>query len=69
MRQSCHWWPDFVVRMITAMTILIVALVLVVVVDLIALGRELRSGATREPPPSTWDWGTATLPSRPYAGR
>jgi hypothetical protein len=50
------------------MTILVIAAVLLIVLDIVALRRSLRTGRTRIPP-ATPDWSVDGLPSRPYATR
>ena len=51
------------------MTIFVLTLIILFVANLVALRRGLRSDASRRPPRSSSDWGTADLPTVPYAIR
>lgn len=46
-----------------------ILLAILIVADLTALARGLRSDPTRRPPASRADWGSASLPSGPFATR
>ncbi len=50
----------------TAILILLAALVLA---DVVSLAKGMRSDRTRRPPQSWEDWGTAQLPTGPFATR
>jgi len=51
------------------MTIFLILLAVLVLADAVSLAKGLRSDRTRRPPQSWGDWGTAQLPTRPFATR
>jgi len=51
------------------MTAFVILLAVLVLADAVSLAKGLRSDRTRRPPRSWDDWGTAQLPTRPFATR
>ena len=51
------------------MTIFVILLAALVLADVLALAKGLRSDATQRPPRSWDDWGTPSLPTTPFAAR
>ena len=51
------------------MTTFLIVLALLVLADVVALAKGLRADRAARPPRSWDDWGSPTLPTRPFAAR
>ena len=56
-------------HILTAMTIFVILLAVLILADVLALTKGLRHDPTRRPPRSWEDWGTPSLPTTPFAAR
>jgi hypothetical protein len=64
--QSCHWWRDNNGRIVTAMTALMILLILAAGA-LLATRHTMRQDRPLHAPVSHPDWGTSKLPSHPFS--
>jgi hypothetical protein len=51
------------------MTIFLILLAVLVLADAVSLARGLRADRSPRPPQSWEDWGSPSLPNRPFAAR